>query len=346
MRLATAERADVKVPDDPLDRIRATLLAEDLERFYALLAETLEPQRAYLTKIEYDLYAHGKKLRPVMLLLSARMMHGADTPLPMKAIQGAVSLEMLHVATLIHDDIVDDALTRRGLQSVNAARGVGTSVIVGDLQFVQAIRGFVEAIDTQNDMALVKLVLDTAFKICCGELDELQTDPNWATDVLHKRYMETIDRKTAVLFGLACETGVSLVTSHTSDARRAGFHGRRVGKAFQIMDDLLDFTQSDARAGKAAGMDLMARRLSLPLIYAMAELGPDHIVSRIMRGASATAGEFQHAFAAVKGTDGFARAYAEARHAALEAIEYLRPFPRNRYRRALEEIALHVVDRD
>jgi heptaprenyl diphosphate synthase len=112
------------------------------------------------------------------------------------------------------------------------------------------------------------------------------------------------------------------------------------------MDDLLDFTQSDMRAGKAAGMDLMARRLSLPLIYAMAELGPDHIVSRIMRGAAATAAEFQHAFAAVKGTDGFARAYAEARHAALEAIEYLRPFPRNRYRRALEEIALHVVDRD
>src|SRR6185295_4980657 len=143
----------------------------------------------YLTKIEYDLYAHGKKIRPVMLLLSARMMHGADTPLPMKAIQGAVSLEMLHVATLIHDDIVDGALTRRGLQSVNAARGVGTSVIVGDLQFVQAIRGFVEAIDTQNDMTLVKLVLDTAFKICCGELDELQTDPNWATEILCKRYM-------------------------------------------------------------------------------------------------------------------------------------------------------------
>lgn len=112
------------------------------------------------------------------------------------------------------------------------------------------------------------------------------------------------------------------------------------------MDDLLDFTQSEAQAGKAAGMDLSARRLSLPLIYAMEELGPDHIVSRIMRGARATAQEFVHACGAVKGTHGFARAYSEARHAALDAIEYLRPFPRNRYRRALEEIALHVVDRD
>ena len=195
MRLSTVEGTKAEVAADPLDRIRDTLLAEDLKRFHCLLTETLEPQRPYLTKIEYALYSHGKKLRPVMLLLSARMMHGLDLPLPVKAIQGAVSLEMLHVATLIHDDIVDDALTRRGLKSVNAARGVGTSVIVGDMQFVQAIRGFVEAIDAQKDMALVKLVLDTAFKICCGELDELQTDPNWAIEVLHARYMETIDQQ-------------------------------------------------------------------------------------------------------------------------------------------------------
>jgi heptaprenyl diphosphate synthase len=189
-------------------------------------------------------------------------------------------------------------------------------------------------------------VLDTAFKICCGELDELQTDPNWSTAVLLDRYMETIDRKTAILFGLACEAGVSLVASHTHEARRAGFHGRRVGKAFQIMDDLLDFTQTEATAGKAVGMDLTARRLSLPLIYAMEELGPDHLVSRIMRGAPARPAEFQQACSAVKATHGFALAYAQAREAALEAIEYLRPFPRNRYRRALEEIALQVVDRD
>jgi heptaprenyl diphosphate synthase len=346
MRLLLANRDSRPRGGDPLDRIRDTLMAEDLERFYALLKLTLEPQRAYLTRTEYDLYAHGKKLRPLMLLLSARMMHGIAEPLSHKPIQGAVSLEMLHVATLIHDDIVDGALTRRGLQSVNAARGTGTSVIVGDLQFVQAIRGFVEAIDTQSDMALVKLVLDTAFKICCGELDELQTDPSWAPDVLRRRYLETIDRKTSVLFGLACEAGVSLVASHTSDARRAGFYGRRVGKAFQIMDDLFDFTQSAETSGKAVGMDLSARRLSLPLIYAMEELGGDHVVSRMMRGEPASARDLRRGVAAVKATHGFARAYAEAREAALEAVEFLRPFPRNRYRGALEEIALHVVDRE
>jgi len=347
MRLAPLTTDVAERPGgDPLDRISETLLKEDLDRFRRLLAETLEPQRPYLTQTEYALYAHGKKLRPVMLLLSARMMHGAETPLPEKAIRGAVSLEMLHVATLIHDDIVDGALTRRGLQSVNAARGAGTSVIIGDLQFVGAIRGFVEAIDTQSDMALVKLVLDTAFNICCGELDELQTDPTHDPATLRTRYMETIDRKTAVLFGLACECGVALVASHTSDARRAGFYGRRVGKAFQIMDDLIDIIGDEAHTGKAVGMDLIARRLSLPLINAMEELGDAHIVTRIMRGMDASADDIRRGVDAVKATNGFAQAYALAREAALEAIEFLRPFPRNRYRLALEEIALRIVDRE
>jgi heptaprenyl diphosphate synthase len=329
---------------DVLQRLAAGDLAEDLGRFDERLEATLDPQRPYLTAAEYQLYRLGKRIRPVLLLLCARMAHGREEPLPAKAISGAVSLEMLHVATLIHDDIVDDALTRRGLRSVNAARGVETAIVVGDLQFVQAIRGFVDAIETQRDMGLVRLVLDTAFRICCGELDELQTDPRADCAALRARYMETIERKTAVLFGLACEAGLALVGAHTSDARRAGFYGRRVGRAFQIMDDLLDFVQGEGPAGKARGMDLARRRLSLPLIYAMEELGPDHPVSRFVRGGEAL-GDLGEAVGAVTATAGFRRAYAEARGQALDALEYLRPFPSNRYRRALEEIAMFVVDR-
>ncbi|HEY3364151.1 MAG TPA: polyprenyl synthetase family protein [Symbiobacteriaceae bacterium] len=344
MKITSPQTSALKARD-LLDRIREDLIAEDLQRFADTLEEALKPQKAYLTATEYELYRLGKKIRPVMLLLASRMIHGPDSPLPYKSIQGAVSLEMLHVATLIHDDIVDEALTRRGLKSVNAARGVGTAIIVGDLQFVQAIRGFVDTINTQEDMGLIKLVLETAFRICCGELDELQTDPTWNTTELHQRYMETIERKTAVLFGLACESGVSLVEGRTSAARRAGFYGRRVGRAFQIMDDLLDFLQADEASGKTRGMDLARRCVSLPLIYAMAELGPGHIVTRIMHGAPFTSSELNAGVNAVIHTTGFHRAYADARSQALDALEYLKPFPSNRYRRALEEIALYVVDR-
>lgn len=329
---------------DLLDRIWEQLLPEDRQRFVETLDETLAPQRPYLTETEYAIYHRGKKLRPMMLLLSARMMHGLQA-LPQKVIKGAVSLEMLHVATLIHDDIIDNSLVRRGLCSVNAARGTETAIIVGDMQFVQAIRGFVDTINTQEDMGLVKMVLDTAFRICCGELDELQTDPTWDTALLHKRYLETIERKTAILFGLACESGVTLANGRTSESRRIGFYGRRVGRAFQMMDDLFDFAHGDEAAGKPRGMDLARRRVSLPLIYAMDELGPAHSVTRIMHGAGYGPEELRAGVEAVKRTAGFARAYTEARAEALNALEYLRPFPRNRYRRALEDISLYVVDR-
>lgn len=343
MKLGLADR-EVTAPADPVDRILAELLAEDMERFRHRLDQALEPQVRYLTETERALYRRGKKLRPMLLLLSARMMHGLE-PLPDKAVMGAVSLEILHVATLIHDDIVDQAMTRRGLDSVNAARGTEAAIIVGDMQFVQAIRGFVDAVDTQEDMGLVRLVLDTAFRICCGELDELQTDPAWEPERLHARYLETIERKTAVLFGLACEAGVSLGNGRTGDARRAGFFGRRLGMAFQMMDDLFDFAMDAESAGKPQGMDLRMRRLSLPLIHAMEELGPSHPVTRIMRGESCGEETLAEGIAAVRRTRGFARAYAEARSQITDALCYLVPFPRNRFRAALEDIAHHMVDR-
>lgn len=340
MRLGTLDTA----AESPLAGLRETLLREDFERYDETLVRVLEPQREYLTEIEMDLYRAGKKVRPMMLLLSARALHGTG-PVPEKVIQGAVALEMLHVATLIHDDIIDEALVRRGMRSVNAARGIETAIIVGDMQFVQAIRSFVEGIDAQSDIGLVKMVLDVAFRICCGELDELQTDPTSDLAELRSRYLRTIERKTAVMFGLACEAGVKLVGGRTRDARRIGFFGRRIGRAFQMMDDLLDLVQDDEVSGKIRGMDLARRRLSLPLIYAMDELGPDHPVTCILHGADYTDDELDAGVRAVKRTEGFTRTYAEARGEILDGLEYLRPFPRNRYRLALEELALHVVDR-
>ncbi|MFJ1791635.1 polyprenyl synthetase family protein [Kitasatospora griseola] len=344
MLLLTRAPAARRAEPDPVTRLWHGLLAEDLALYEDALDTALRPQRDYLTETERDLYRGGKRVRPLMLLLSARLVHG-EGPLPQKVINGAVSLEMLHVATLIHDDVVDDSLLRRGLPSVNAVRGVETAVIVGDMQFVQAIRGFVDAIDAQRDIDLVKAVLDTAFRICCGELDELRVDPRWDTQALLDHYWETIERKTAVLFGLACEAGIALADGRSADSRRIGFFGRRVGRAFQVMDDLLDLAQEAAVSGKPSGVDLTRGRASLPIIHAMSELGPDHPVHRIVRGAPHSEDELRAAMAAIRATAGFGAAYAEARSQALDALDYLRPFPPGPYRDALGDIALHVVDR-
>jgi heptaprenyl diphosphate synthase len=329
---------------DAVTRTWRDLLAPDLRHYLSVLDEALAPQGAYLTETERALYTGGKKLRPQLMMLAARLVNGPGE-LPSKVARGSVSLEMLHVATLIHDDVIDESAVRRGVPSVNAVRGPGPAVILGDMQFVQAVRGFVSAIDTERDMQLVQLVLDTAFRICCGELDELRIDPSWRTEVLQERYWRTIERKTAVLFGLACESGVTLVDGRTRDARRIGFYGRRVGRAFQIMDDLFDVAQDEAVSGKPRGLDLARRRPSLPLVYAMAELGERHPVSRIMRGELPVPDDVTPLIDEVRTTTGFTRAYADARRQVLDALEYLRPFPRNRYRNALTEIALHVVDR-
>ena len=334
-----------EIDENPMDRILAELLPEDMARFGQTLEEALRPQMNYLTATELNIYHKGKKLRPMMLLLSARLLAGEAT-ISHKVIKASVSLEMLHVATLIHDDIIDNALMRRGLASVYATRGVNTAILVGDMQFVQAIRCFVDAIGTDSEMGLVKLVLDTAFRICGGELDELHTDPNWEPAKLKERYFDVIERKTAIMFGLACETGAALVQGRSSDARRIGFYGRRVGRAFQIMDDLFDFLQGEDEAGKIQGTDLAQRRLTLPVIYAIEELGADHLVGKIVRGIlPATPETLQQGHEAIRNSNAFERAYADARHQAIDALEYLKPFRRNRYYTALEEMALYTVDR-
>lgn len=323
------------------------LVAGDMEAYHLALEQALLPQREYLSETELEIYRRGKKIRPLVLLLSARMVFegSRDTPLPHKAVKAAVSTEMLHVATLIHDDIIDRAPMRRGLPSVHEDRGLEMAILMGDLQFVQAVRCFTDSIDTNSDMQLVKLVLNTAFKICCGEIDELRTDIHWDTAKLRDNYYKTIERKTAVLFGLACECGVALGGGRTRDARRIGFYGRRLGRAFQIIDDVFDIARSVDNAGKLPGTDLARKRPTLPIIYAMHELAPDHVVNRIMKGTDFTQEELSAAVLAVRRSNGFVQAYQEARKQALDSLQYLQPFPDNEYKQALESIVMYVVNR-
>lgn len=321
------------------------LVKEDMDRYAAALEVALEPQMFYLTDIELEIYKRGKKIRPLMLILSARMMWGSKEPLPQNVINAAVSTEMLHVATLIHDDIIDHAPMRRGIPSVNQHRGIDMAILIGDLQFVQAIRCFTNSIETERDMHLVRLVLDSAFRICCGEIDELQTDPDWDFLTLKASYFQTIERKTAILFGVACECGVALGGGHTREANRIGFFGRRIGRAFQIIDDVFDIARSLDDTGKFPGTDLARKRLSLPIIYAMNELGQEHIVTRIMKGTPFTQDDLMHGLSAIRYSDGFVQSLLDARSEIIDSMRYLDTFPDNEYKAALSNIAYYVVNR-
>jgi heptaprenyl diphosphate synthase len=337
---------DAPVADavDPLLQARERIAA-DLARFEETLEAALAPQRDYLTPTEYELYRRGKKLRPVMLLLSARLCAGDGADLSVKAIRAATSLEMLHVATLIHDDIVDVAPVRRGMPSVYADRGTEMAVLIGDMQFIQAVRCFADGVETQEDIRIVRMVLDVGFQICCGEIDELQTDLSGSIDDLRERYFQTVDRKTSALFGLACEAGATLAGAGTRTTVMCSRFGRCFGRAFQIMDDLFDFVRSDAVAGKRLGTDLRQRRLTLPIINALETLPDDHVVRRIMRGDPFDEADITAGVQAVASSEGFFAAYSEARKKIVEAVSYLKPFPESPYRESLMAIAQFVVDR-
>ena len=321
------------------------LLTRDMARFRAEVEAALDPQAPYLTELEFSMFAGGKKVRPRVMLLAGRLVAG-DAVLPDKVYKGAASLEMLHVATLIHDDVVDEAPLRRGLPSVSAARGIKTAVLVGDLQFVQALRGFAAAVDTESDMALVRRVLDAAFDVCRGELDELDLFLPETAALRRDRYFKTIDRKTAALFRLACQAGIELAGGRLRDVRRGGFFGRALGRAFQIMDDVRDVVELDASAGKSAGVDLALGRHSLPLLYAYDALGPDSPIGLAMRGLGAPTGTaLDDALDMLRDCGAIDAAYADARHEVEEALFYLEPFPPSPFREALAGIARDVVDR-
>ncbi|TDR81925.1 polyprenyl synthetase family protein [Paludibacterium purpuratum] len=330
---------------DPVNDILQQLMVEEMQGFERELANALLPQQDYLSEAEMALYRSGKKLRPLMLLLTARLFQPRSA-LPFKVLRAAASLEMLHVASLIHDDIVDHASLRRGQHSVNAARGTEMAILIGDMQFLQAVRCFVDAIEDQDDMQLVKWVLDSAFDICRGEIDEMTTQPYWHPDSLLSRYLTTIDRKTAVLFGLACESGAALMRAHTSELRRLGSFGRYMGRAFQMMDDIFDLAHSDEEAGKRKGIDLHQRRITLPIIHAMKLFGDDHPMVRYLRSQETPPVPQINAWVdEIRRSDAFALAYAQARATALQAVQFLENLPAGPHLRALQDITMHVVNR-
>lgn len=330
---------------DPVSAILEGLMAAEMEGFQRELANALAPQQGYLSDAEMALYRSGKKLRPLMLLLTARLFQ-PEGELPFKVMRASASLEMLHVASLIHDDIVDHASLRRGQSSVNAARGTEMAILIGDMQFLQAVRCFIDAIEDQNDMQLVKWVLDSAFDICRGEIDEMTTQPYGHPDSLLARYLTTIDRKTAVLFGLACESGAALMRARTSELRRLGSFGRYMGRAFQMMDDIFDLAHSDEQAGKLKGIDLHQRRMTLPIIEAMKLFGDHHPMVRYLRSQDAPPAQQINAWVdEIRRSDAFALAYALARDTALQAVQYLDNLPDGPHLQALQDITMHVVNR-
>jgi heptaprenyl diphosphate synthase len=333
-------------PETDAYRGARELVAVEMELLDARLEELLASQQGYLTDAEHAFYRRGKRLRALLLLLCAHTAAQAPVEvLPEKAIAAALSLELSHVGTLIHDDIVDLAPTRRGLPTISASRGYELALVIGDLQWVAATRAFAAHMDRVEDLELMRDFLEAGEATCRGQLDEmLATGPDELSELV-RRYYRTIDRKTGRLLSFACEGGARLVGALPSAVGGLRRFGAWLGRAFQVMDDVLDVVAPADAAGKEPLTDLRQGRLSLPLIYTLQELPAEHPLQRLTAGERLQERTLREGVRLLCHGNGWIRALGDARAIVMRArteLALLQPGP---HREALDALAAHVVDR-
>src|SRR5579871_1896917 len=241
----------------------------DLMAVEALLEREITSEvRQVYALCGHVLSAGGKRLRPAMVALSARAVN--PDPDPERLTRIAASVELVHMATLVHDDVVDNTATRRGKPTANAVFGNGVAVLTGDFLLARAMR--ILAID--GDLRVIRTVSEITIEMSEGEVMELLAtgDAKIAPD----RYFEILRKKTAVFVEGCCRCGAILAGSDAGQEAALAEYGYRLGMAFQIADDLLDYTGDPLITGKPRGSDLKDGRATLPLLLALDDATPSH----------------------------------------------------------------------
>jgi geranylgeranyl pyrophosphate synthase len=279
----------------------------------------------------------GKRLRPALVLLTTHLFGGDANALD-AARWLAAAVEMLHTATLIHDDFIDGTATRRGIPTLNSHWSSTATVLVGDLAFAWAARLAAQG----DDLEIIHRFTETLEIICGGELAQIFRDQDTSPTV--KRYYRRIFAKTASLFALATETGARLANGTPADVEALRRFGRLVGLAFQITDDVLDVIGDKVTLGKPAGSDLRQGLATLPVLYYREAHPEDERVTRALNGESDEA-ELEALLTDLQHAQAPRRALTTARSHADEALNILRRYPTDPYREALEEVARFAVER-
>ncbi len=318
-----------------LESIRS-LVSEDLESTDRFIISQLESQIPMIRQvIEYVLTCGGKRVRPMVLLLSARALAHRGH----KHVELAAVIELIHTATLLHDDVVDSSTLRRGHQTANTIWGNDASVLVGDFLYSRA---FQIVVDVKHSTILDIFARATPY-IAEGEILQLTNVNN--PDTTEQFYYDIIDRKTAKLFEVAAQLGAVLSSESERDIEALRQFGRHLGLAYQLIDDALDYSQSADKTGKNVVQDISEGKTTMPLIHAMRkskgadlELLRDAITTGSSKNLKTILGIIESTDA-IKYTADTAKQHA---HQAKQALSHLASTP---YRKALEDLSDFVVAR-
>ncbi len=332
---ATTRRMIRIIKEQPLDKLKQ-LLAADMAAVDAVIRARLHSEVVLVNQIgEYIVNSGGKRLRPMLVLLSAQAFgyNGAHQH------NLAAVVEFIHTATLLHDDVVDESELRRGRETANALFGNAASVLVGDFLYSRAFQMMVEV----GEMRVMQTLADATNIIAEGEVLQLLNCNDADVDI--PNYMRVIHYKTAKLFEAAMRLGAILGKASAADEEAAAKYGMHLGTAFQLIDDVLDYSADEAQTGKHLGDDLAEGKPTLPLIFAMQHGTPEQ--AAIVRGAieQGDVGKFAdvleiiHATGALEFTRQQAMREAEAACAAISSLAD------SQYRQSLLQLAHFAATR-
>ncbi|MGG3956287.1 heptaprenyl diphosphate synthase component II [Bhargavaea massiliensis] len=311
-----------------------SFLNGDLNRIEQELKETVQAYDPLVNEASLHLLeAGGKRIRPVFVLLGGQF--GTYHFEKMKRV--AVALELIHMASLVHDDVIDGAMLRRGKETIQAKWGNQFAMYVGDYLFARALEQMCEI----DDPVAHHILANTIVEVCRGEIGQISD--KYRFDQNLRRYLQRIKRKTALLIAASCQLGGVVAGAPEAVHKKLYWFGYYVGMSFQITDDILDFIGTEKQLGKPAGSDLSQGHVTLPVLYAMKERTLKEQIMKVNE--HTTSREMADLIDGIKRTNAIEKSYELGDRYLQKALRMLQTLPRNRAWTALYNIAKYIGKR-
>lgn len=314
-----------------------TCISRELEAVEELMMRDLESENPELTEMcQYVVSSGGKRIRPALCIMAYRASGGTDVSLPVKI---GAAFEIIHSATLIHDDINDQGEVRRGRKTLHKEYTVSKAIIAGDYMFAMGFRLLAAAAPQ-----IVDFIVEASASMGAGEF--VQKDFEHAPSVTEDDYMRIITGKTAKLFEASSKSGAAVANADSATLEALGRYASQIGLAFQIVDDTLDVVGDSGSTGKLVGTDLIEGKPTLPVIYAMRDPVNGPRLRELFEKPEATMDDVREALELIRGTDAVEMCLDKARGIAEQAFSLMDAVPDSVYKEALLDLGRYVVRRD
>lgn len=312
-------------------------LKKDMESIESALQDSIQANHPVLRDASTELlHAGGKRIRPVFVLLSSQL--GNYDLSKIKKV--AVTLELIHMATLVHDDVIDEAELRRGKPTTASIYGNRVAMYTGDYILARALEEITEIPDPRVHQLLSK----TLVEVSIGEIEQIEYKFNWEQNF--RDYLRRIKRKTALLIASSCKLGAIVGGLNDYQSNKLYQYGYYIGMSYQIIDDILDFTSTSKELGKPAGNDLLQGNITLPVLYAMEDKTfKQSLFNVFSKDGHVTTNEMKTLIQHLKRTDAIKRSYAVSDMYLSKALTALDEIPASRAKKTLQDIATYIGKR-